>query len=106
MASIRKILGRKKETYELDYRDPLTGARKRKMLFCDHKTAVAILKETEARLSRREFGIELQSDNHQLCNDIFQRYLLKSDKIKSTKTTNREDIVIRNFSSFIGNPNI
>ena len=106
MASIRKIKGRKKETYQLDYRDPLTGVRERKMLYCDHKTAVAILKETEARLSRREFGIELRSDNHQLLKEIFERYLLKSDKTKSTKTTIREDIVIRNFSNFIGNPNI
>jgi len=106
MASIRKVKGRKKETYELDYRDPLTGARKRKMLYCDHKSAVAILKETEARLSRREFGIELPSDEHRTWKDISDRYLLKSDKTKSAQTTKREDIVIRNFTGFIGNPDI
>ena len=106
MASIRKMKGRKKETYLLDYRDPLTGVRKRKMLYCDHKTAVAIVKETEARLSRREFGIEIKSDGHIAWEDLAMKFLIHSSKAKSVKTTKREKLVLNSFSKFIGNPEI
>ena len=92
MASIRKIKNRKKETYELDYRDPLTGVRKRKMLYCDKKTASAILKETEARLSRREFGIDTKLDRHTAWKDLEKRYQIHSSKVKSVKTTKRENL--------------
>ena len=106
MASIRKVKDRKKETYELDYRDPLTGVRKRKMLYCDHKTAVAILKETEARLSRREFGIESKLDGHTAWKDLEKKFQIHSSKIKSVKTTKRENLVLKSFSKFIGNPSV
>lgn len=106
MASIRKIKGRKKETYQLDYRDPLTGVRKKKMLYCDHKTAIAIVKETEARLSRREFGIEIKSDGHFAWDDLAMKFLIHSSKVKSVKTTKREKLVLNSFSKFIGNPEI
>ena len=106
MASIRKIKNRKKETYELDYRDPLSGVRKRKMLYCDHKTAVAILKETEARLSRREFGIYTKLDGHTAWKDLEKKFQIHSSKVKSVKTTKREKLVLKTFSKFIGNPGV
>ncbi|MCH7618743.1 MAG: tyrosine-type recombinase/integrase [Candidatus Marinimicrobia bacterium] len=106
MASIRKVKGRKKETYELDYRDPLTGVRKRKMLYCDQKTASVILKETEARLALKQFGIEHRNNKHITWNEITRKFLIHSSKTKSDKTTKRESIVLKIFSKFIGNPDI
>ena len=106
MATIRKIKRKKGEAYQLNYADPSTGKRYRKTIYCDHKTAVAICKETEARLARKQFGIEHRNNKHITWNEITWKFLIHSSKIKSDKTTKRESIVLKNFSKFIGNPDI
>ena len=106
MATIRKLKRKKGEAYQLNYADPTTGKRYRKTIYCDHKTAVAIRKETEARLSRKQYGIEYKTDVHVVWSDITKRYLIHSSKTKSVKTTKRESLVLRTFSKFIGNPDI
>ena len=106
MAAIRPLKRKRGEAYQLDYRDPTTGKRYKKTLYCDHKTAVLVKKETEARLSRKQFGIEIKTDKHALWSDISKKYLIHSSKTKSTKTTKRESLALKTFSKFIGDPDI
>ena len=106
MATIKKLKRKKGEAYQLNYTDPTTGKRYRKTIYCDHNTAVAIRKETEARLSRKQYGIEHKTDMHAVWSDITKRYLIHSSKTKSVKTTKRESLVLKTFSKFIGNPDI
>ena len=106
MATIRKLKRKKGEAYQLDYADPTTGKRYRKTIYCDHKTAVAICKETEARLARKQFGIEYKNNKHYTWSEISKKFIIHSSKTKSDKTTKRESIVLKIFSKFIGNPDI
>ena len=64
MATIRKIKRTKGEAYQLDYIDPTTGKRYKKTIYSDHKTAITILKETEARLARKQYGLENIHEEH------------------------------------------
>lgn len=106
MATIRKLKRKKGEAYQLNYADPTTGKRYRKTIYCDHKTAVAIRKDIEARLARKEYGIGSLKDKHVLWENIANEYLLKSDKTKAPETTKREKLVVNAFGAFVGNPDI
>jgi len=106
MATIRKIKRAKGEAYQLDYTDPISNKRLRKTIYCDRRSATNILKEIEVRLYKHQLGFESNYFENVLWNKVTDRYLARSDKIKSSETTQREYLVIKRFSVFIGKPNI
>ena len=106
MATIRKLKRKKGDAYQLDYTDPVTNKRHKKTLYCDRRTANNILKEVKVRLYKHQLGFETNYFENVLWNKVTDRYLAKSDRIKSAETTKREHLVIKRFSIFIGNPNI
>ena len=104
MASLRKLKQGDRIVYQIDYVDSLTGKRHRKNLRCDYRTAQAVLRDIETKLAQKEFGLEALHETPLTLETVCDRYLIKSDRTKATETTKREDLVIRTFLKFVGNP--
>lgn len=101
MASIRKVIGRKKETYELDYYNQ-NGKRVRKMLYVDKKTAERIRKEIELRVERIKLGIEKTPMDSPHLKPFILEYLKYKENIVSYGTVKRDKFTLERFLNFLG----
>ena len=106
MAWLKQIKNKRGKGYRLYYRDPKTGRRRNKTLYCDSKSAELIRSELEARLARKEFGIDFEDVQHIEWNKAALRYLKRSERTKAPGTVRRETYALRPFSQFIGNPDL
>ena len=104
MASLRKLKQGNQTVYQIDYVDSVTGRRHRKNLRCDYRTAQAVLRGIETKLAQKEFGLELLHETPITFETVCERYLVRSERTKASETTKREDLVIRTFKNFVGNP--
>ena len=102
MATIRKVRGRKKETYELDYYNQ-NGKRVRKMLYVDEKTAERIRKEMELRVERIKLGIEKSPMESPYFKLFIPEYLKYKEGVVSYGTVKRENFTLHRFLKFLGN---
>ena len=106
MAWLKPIINKRGKGYRLYYRDPKTGRRRNKTLYCDGKSAELIRAELEARLARKAFGIDFEDVQHIEWNKAVLRYLKRSERTKAPGTVRREMYALRPFSQYIGNPDL
>ena len=106
MAWLKQIKNKRGKGYKLYYRDPKTGRRRSKTLYCDGKSAELIRSELEARLARKAFGIDFEDVQHVIWNKAVLRYLKRSERTKSPGTVRREMYAFRPFTQYIGNPDL
>ena len=106
MAWLKPIKNKRGKGYKLYYRDPKTGRRRSKTLYCDGKSAELIRTELEARLARKAFGIDLEDVQHIEWNRAVLKYVKRSERTKAPGTVRREKYALRPFSQYIGNPDI
>ena len=106
MAWLKPIKNKRGKGYKLYYRDPKTGRRRSKTIYCDGKSAELIRTELEARLARKAFGIDLEDVQHIEWNRAVLKYLKRSERTKAAGTVRRETYALRPFSQYIGNPDL
>ena len=105
MATIRKVQGRKKETYELDYYNQ-NGKRIRKMLYVDEKTAERIRKEMELRVERIKLGIEKTQMESPYLKSFIPEYLIYKEGVVSYGTVKRDKFTLQRFLKYWGDKRI
>ncbi len=100
MASIRRLKDHPDETYIIDYNDPYTNIRKRKIFKGRKSDALAIAKELELKRYRVKNGIEGYIRNSVRMEDFVKYYEAKSKKIKNLKTVVCEMLTLNTFMAY------
>jgi len=106
MASIRKARNKRAGEFEIDYVDPYTGNRKRKLFKGTHKEAEFIAKELELKRYRIINGIENSIRTNIRLLDLIEQYQKSIEKIKNPKTVKRENLTLNNFKQYMGPRNL
>ena len=97
MASVRKIPGRSVETYVIDFQDPFTEKRRRKIFKGSKPNAKAIAKELELKLHRIKNGVEGSIRASVLVEEFAKYFESNSLKTKDKKSVKREMITLNSF---------
>jgi len=97
MASVRKIPGRSVETYVIDFLDPFTARRKRKIFKGRKSDANAIAQELELKHHRIKNGVESPTRSVVFLEEFVKYYETSSKKLKNVKTVTREMITLNSF---------
>ena len=100
MASVRKIPGRSVETYVIDFLDPFTEKRRRKIFKGSKSNAKAIAKELELKRHRIKNGVEGSIRSSVILDEFSKFYESTSKKIKDEKSVKREMLTINTFSKY------
>ncbi|MBT5530542.1 MAG: site-specific integrase [Cytophagia bacterium] len=100
MASVRKIPGRSVETYVIDFQDPFTEIRKRKIFKGSKSNANAIAKELELKLHRIKNGVEGSIRSSAYLEEFSKYFEANSKKVKDEKSVIREMHTINVFLKY------
>ena len=102
MASIRKARNKQGGGYEIDYTDPFTGKRKRKVFRGTLKEAEFVAKELEIKRYRISNGIESPIRSNIQISELIDKYKYSINKTKNPKTVKREMLTLSSFLEHIG----
>ncbi len=100
MASVRKIPGRSVETYVIDFQDPFTDIRKRKIFVGRKSDANAIAQELELKRHRINNGVESPTRSAVYLEEFVKYYEANSKKFKDSKTVIREMATLNPFLTY------
>jgi len=100
LASVRKLPDSAIETYVIDFLDPFTDRRKRKVFKGRKSDAIAIAQELDLKRYRVKNGIEGANRSSVLLEEFAKYYEAKSKKIKNLKTVEREMLTLRTFMAY------
>jgi integrase/recombinase XerC len=102
MATVKKLMTKRTESYLIDHIDPYTGRRKRKTFKGTRIQAEILAKELELKRYRIENGIENSIYNNVYLSELVKRYKHSVNKVKNPKTVKREMISLKAFEIQMG----
>ena len=100
MASVRKVPGRAYETYIIDFLDPFTEKRRRKIYKGTKSDANAIAKELELKRHRIINGVESPIRSSVFLEEFIKYFEANSRKVKDEKSVKREMITLSSFITY------
>ena len=102
MASVRKARNQKANKFEIDFIDPYTGKRRRKVFKGSLKEAQFVAKELELKRYRISNGIESPFRTNLQLSELVEQYQKSIEKTKNPKTVKRENFTLNDFNKYMG----
>lgn len=102
MASIRKARNKRENEWEVDYNDPYTGKRRRKLFKGTFKEAEILSKELDLKRYRIQQGLENPIRTNVNLSDLIAQYERLIESTKNPKTVKREKLTLKEFSEYLG----
>lgn len=103
MGSIRKARNKHENEWEIDYIDPFTGKRRRKLFKGTIRETEYICMELELKRYRILNGLETPVRTNMQLSDLIEQYLHTIGVAKNPKTVKREKLTLSDFSQYLGN---
>ena len=101
MATMKKIQRKDGVSYQINFRHPLTKKWTSKRVRCSYKDAIKIKAEIEKDVAFGKIGKSNPDFRETFFSQLKSRYIKDSKRNKTPKTTEREEIVLENFTSFL-----